>query len=64
MSAIDAAAQRIYRYWGHIDYLKCRHQCKCGRVSVFFHPLSDKTRQRLAHDMAEAALDAEEGQEQ
>ena len=56
MSDLDAAALRVHQYLGHIDYLACSHRCECGRFTRFVHPISDKSRRRLARDMARAAL--------
>lgn len=57
---LDDAASRCLAYLNHIDYLACRHKCACGRKTRFVHPISDNTRNRLARDMARAALNPPE----
>lgn len=59
MSDLDRVTDALYRQWEHIDYLKCRcSHCPdhCRKQHTIIHPVSDKTRRRLARDMARAAL--------
>lgn len=57
MDDLDSVAQRIYEYLGHIDFLRCTRSCAaCGHEENVIHPVSEKSRRRLARDMARAAV--------
>lgn len=45
---LSEAADRVEEFFNTITYLRCEHG--------FVHPISEKTRKRLARDCARAAL--------
>lgn len=57
MTELDAAAERCYQYLESISYLRCVRVCSmCEAEENVLHPVSERTRRRLARDMARAAL--------